>query len=531
MNKIIMDFGAVTTKTALVEDGALKELFVDSRACFHYKNGNICEPDFSSFKERERRYSSALHQASVTKDGGIISSEDDYSLVGTRPRQSGSIVGNIYVGVVKNIVSKQFVFIDIGLSKNAFMQLSDHKEHAFLKYKNINIGQNIIVQVIKDEKDEKGALVTTEVSLAKRGLALIPKNPKSDKRIFISSKLKEESTREKIENFVKNLLEEEFSAIVRTNSKDMSLFEIQNELETLKEKYKDIMAKGQYVKGPALLYREDLHYGKSLKTILSGKIDEVIINSSEEVESVCNILTEYGVSERLKLYDDAISIFDNYGLEKQIKTALNKKVWLKSGGFIVIEKTEACYVIDVNTGKFTTSKNKEKTVLKNNLEAAEEIAKQIRLRNLSGMIIVDFVDMKADADIKWVMAHFKRELKKDRVNVNVVDISSLNIVQLTRKYTRPALFTYFTKTCAVCDGQGYVQNIDYIAEKIYNMINRILIQTEFNKIVINSNNKVINFLKIMPEFDILCNTHNAEIIFNTIITGKIDYFEIEKSIQ
>jgi len=476
MNKIIMDFGAVSTKTAYVEDGILKELFVDSE-------------------------------------------------------KKGSIVGNIYVGVVKNVVSKQFVFIDIGLSKNAFMQLNDYKEHAFLKYKKINIGQSIIVQVVKDETDEKGARVTTEIALSGRSVAIIPHNPASKKRVFVSAKIKDTQKGNEIEKFVDDLVDEDLGAIIRTNSKDMELSEIGREIEALMAKFKDMMQRGHYIKGPAILYQDGLYYGKSLKTMLSDKIDEVVINSFDELENVKNVLSEYGISERLKFYDEDINIFDNYSLEKQIKIALSTKVWLKSGGFIIIEKTEACYVVDINTGKFVTKKNKEKTVLKNNLEAAEEIAKQIRLRNLSGVIIVDFVDMQDEENTKWLMAHFKRELKKDRINVHFVNASSLNFVQITRKNTRSALNTYFKKACTLCDGEGYILNIDYIAEKIYNMVSRILRQTEFNEITINSNAKVINFLNNMAEFDKISQKYNAKITLNTIITGKIDYFEIEKSIQ
>ena len=300
-------------------------------------------------------------------------------------QENQSIVGNIYAGRVEAVLAgMQAAFVNIGQGKNAYYYYGNNRAETNKpneKSKKPKVGDSVIVQVQKDAVAAKGAVVTDNISLAGKFIVLLPEQ----KQIGISKKIEQKQEKIRIEQCIQKSLPEGYGIIVRTNGEGKTEQEFQSEIDALLKRAERMKQQGEYVKPPALLYEYGNMVLKQLKDI--ANIDEIVVNEEKVYEEVRK---EY---PNVVLAQKKGSLFAQYFVEKQSEKALDKKVWLKSGGFLMIEQTEACVVIDVNTGKYTGKKNLEKTILKTNLEAAEEIAKQLRLRNLSGIIIIDFIDM------------------------------------------------------------------------------------------------------------------------------------------
>lgn len=480
MKNIVMDITSIHTRTALVDNGKLVEVLID----------------------------------------------DSLSL---------SSIGNIYVGRVENIFNN-FAFINIGRLKNAFLQLDDvrqrsiYKEVKGEKKLNIKVGQQLVVQVLKDESGEKGATVTVELSFTGKYVVLINQDNNLKSNIFVSRKIEDDTERERLNNIATNLVKSGFSIIIRTDCIGVTQEEIEKEITSLYNISKDLINKSSYIKAPKVLYKQENIYEASLNSLLRKDIDNIVINSTKEFENIKKISVQYfpSIQDKVKVYEGDLNIFEEYEIETQIEKALNKKVWLKSGGFLIIEETEACVVIDVNTGKYT-SKKKSDTILKNNMEAATEIAKQLRLRNLSGIIIIDFIDMNSEDDKATLMSYLHNKLKKDRIGISIVGMTSLGLVQLTRKKTRKPLSQYILCKCQNCKGTGTTLSIEYIIDRIYKQTYRILKQTIFNNITININPKVFEVINSRnKDFKELENMFDAIIKFKKINFTNIEYFDIEK---
>jgi len=442
-------------------------------------------------------------------------------------RNKKIFLGNIYVGVIKKIINNQFAFVDLGDSKNTFLYINDKKEKNLYKYnesknKNellIKQGQEIIVQVIKDATNLKGAVVTTQISFTGKYVVLLY----NDSSIGISRKIEDNKKRNRLKEIAEKYLPENFGIIMRTNCEYSDEDIIIDEINTLVQKCKDIINKGLYTKAPAQIYKEYTETQKIINDLSNDDVDEIIINDNEEFKKIVS-----GKNIKTVFYDNDIPIFDYYFIEKQIDEALHNKIWLKSGGFIVIEQTEACNVIDVNTGKYV-GKNHNDAVFKTNCEASKEILKQIRLRNLSGMIIIDFIDMINVEDRNKIIDIFKLGVKKDRISTTVVGMTELGIMQLTRKKTRLPLNKILFCDCPFCNGTGSIPSEIYISDKIRNQVYAILSQTIYNQIVLYANNKVIEAFKGKnDEYKIIEQKYNASIIFNEIETKRFDFFKIEK---
>lgn len=435
-------------------------------------------------------------------------------------------VGNIYIGKIKKILPSKFVFIDLGDEKNAFLYLNDKKDDFFYSFNElkgekeltIKQGQEILVQVEKDAVDEKGAVVTGRLSFAGKYVVLLI----NDTGIGISKKIENTTKREELKNISKEMLPEGFGLIMRTNCENVSTDEIKEEIRKLLEKSRIVLEKGNYTKAPLLIYEAENETEKIIRDFsVNYSEDEVIVNSKQIYEEIKNYTNA-------KYYDNKIPIFDYYSIESQIEKALNNKIWLKSGGFIVIDETEALAVIDVNTGKHTGA-NHRKTVFKTNSEAVIEILKQVRLRNISGMIIIDFIDMQFEEDRAAIKQLLYEHKKKDRIPITIVGMTELSLMQLTRKKSRLPLSKVLLCDCPSCKGLGKIENELYISDKIRNRICSIFSQTIYNKVIISSNKRVIDaFRGNNDEYKEIEQLYGKEIILNIIPTQKLDYFEIEK---
>ncbi len=439
-----------------------------------------------------------------------------------------SIVNNIYCGRVLNIVNKNFAFINIGLNKNAFLDLSDTKEAlqveeiAGKRKLNLKQGDTILVQVSKDSTDEKGVAVTSQINLKGKYLAIFKA---SKNQIGISKKITYEAERSRLKEIGSNLTKNEYSLIFRTNSENAIFEQIEEEFLKLKKELNDLLEKSNFIKPPFLLKNENGTALNVVNEIITEDTVKIITNDKDVLEEVkCNINIETECLEEeqyLKFLQP---------LDKQINKLFSKKNWLKSGGFIVIEETEACVVVDVNSSKAVKSKKHKASVLKTNKEAVDEIAKQIRLRNLCGMIIIDFIDMRDTKDRSDLLKYAKYIFNKDRIKTFVVSITELGLMQITRKKTREPISKILRRRCFYCDGIGTIPKLEVTINKIFKEVFSLVIYTAYKHITICSNEKIINEIKenYLELFENLQNKYEVNITYSDNITGRADYYEIKR---
>lgn len=349
-----------------------------------------------------------------------------------------SIEGNIYVGRVQNVLTGlQSAFVNIGEKRNAFIHVKDilpkvdiTKNEEVEKEsinKLIRPGDPLIVEVKKEAVDKKGPRLSTHISLTSRFIVFMPNAP----FITVSSKIENVEERERLKSIVEKYLPKNTGAIVRTVSENRSEEELKADILKTIEKWKNIKLK-PIEKFPQKIYDKGGVLKKTIVDLVDSNLDKIIVENQEDYDLVQTILDEIG--SNLKIEVNA-NILSKYSLEKQLKAIANTKVWLKSGGFITIEKTEALVAIDVNSGKFIgKDEDAEETITTVNLEAAKEISKQIRLRDISGIIVIDFIDMKKDEHKKAVIDEIIKNSKKDRSKVQVEEFTKLNLMEITRKH-------------------------------------------------------------------------------------------------
>ena len=350
---------------------------------------------------------------------------------------------NIYLGVVKNTLpGMQAAFVDIGANKNTFIHLKDvlPKVDITKEKENINMnitsviknGQKLLVQVKRDATSIKGAKVSTHISIPSKYIVLMPEN----EIITASQKLTDEEKKRLIE-IVKSVIPPNYGLIIRTSSEGKSKEEIQDDINaTIKvwEKIKE-KAKKMQDKAPILIAEGNGFIKKMIIDLIDKNIDKIIVNDKKEFEVVNNIINDVGEKIKIELRENE-EILDTYSIKEQIEKSKQRKIYLNCGGFITIDKTEALTAIDVNSGKYTGKKDLEETILKVNKEATIEIAKQLRMRDRGGVIVIDYIDMNTEEDKKKIEELLKDELKKDRSKTQVVGFSKLNLLEMTRKHIR-----------------------------------------------------------------------------------------------
>ncbi len=407
------------------------------------------------------------------------------------------ITGNIYKGRVQRVLpGMQAAFVDIGIDQAAFIHVDDliaeRLDGLFLEEEEcaeeprgergrpgagkpqlhiedlITEGREIMVYVSKSPIGTKGARISSHISLPGRFLVLMTNSP----HIGISRRIEDDSERKRLKQIVEEKASDDFGYIVRTAAEGVNEDKISYEMAFLKSLYKDIQEKYQKSSAPALLHKELTVSLRAVRDLLTREADKLVIDSEDGYKSVVSFIETYmpSMNDSVELYRQKEPIFDAFNLEGDISRALKRKVWLKSGGYIVIEHTEALVAVDVNTGRYVGKYNLEETILKTNLEAVREIAYQIRLRDIGGIIIIDFIDMDKKSNQEKVFNALKKELKKDRSKTNVLPISEMGLVQMTRKRTRKPLTRILCEPCFYCEGEGYLVSRETICNKIYNAI-------------------------------------------------------------
>jgi len=390
---------------------------------------------------------------------------------------SHGIVGNVYFGrVVRVLPGMQSAFMEIGLERTAFLHVADIWEERCANgqegaaprpiEKILSEGQNLLVQVLKDPLGTKGARLTTQMSIAGRLLVYLPQ----ERHIGISQRIEGEAERERMRARIQVLVpgDEPGGFIVRTVAESASDAELATDINYLRRLWAEIKSRAQSARPPALLHHDLTLAQRLLRDLVTPETTRVVIDSRENFQKLTAFAQEYmpQVTGLLEHYTGERPLFDLFGVEDEIQKALARRVELKSGGYLIIDQTEAMTTIDVNTGGFVGLKNFDDTIFKTNLEAALTIARQLRLRNLGGIIIVDFIDMENEEHRASVLGELNKALARERTRISVSGFTALGLVEMTRKRTRESLAHVLCEPCPTCSGRGEVKTARTVCYEI-----------------------------------------------------------------
>ena len=402
-------------------------------------------------------------------------------------RSHKGLVGNIYRGKVMRVLpGMQAAFVDIGLERTSFLHARDlvtldengieQRTETEREIRTVvTEGQSVVVQVVKDPLGSKGARLSTHLSLSSRYLVYMPYT----RHIGISQRIESEGERDRLRGLVEAVqaglgLPGSGGFIVRTAAEGVPGESIESDVRILLKLWEAVAHASRHASTPALVY-EDLPLAlRTLRDQALGGLEKIRVDSKEVGESLIGFATQFvpEIAGRIEHYAGDRPLFDLYGVEEEIEKALCKRVQLKSGGYLIIDQTEAMTTIDVNTGAFVGTRNLEETVLKTNLEAASALARQLRVRNLGGIIIIDFIDMKDPGHRRQVLRNLERALERDHARTAISPVSDLGLVQMTRKRTRESLERTLCETCATCQGRGTVKSAETICYEIFREILR-----------------------------------------------------------
>lgn len=383
------------------------------------------------------------------------------------------IVGNIYNGRVSRVLpGMQSAFIDIGLDRAAFLHVADiwrlrqNGDDDKPIERLLHEGESILVQVIKDPIGTKGARLSTQVSIAGRLLVYLPQ----ESHISISQRIESETERELLREKLQQMLpaNEKGGYIVRTMAEAASERDLRTDIEYLHKLWHSIQEKSSAVTTPALLYQDLTLSYRVLRDFVDDDTARILVDSRETFQKIIAFAQDYMVNvvKRVDHYAGERPLFDLYGVEDEIEKSLAKRVNLKSGGYLIIDQTEALTTVDVNTGGFIGIRSFDDTIFKTNLEAAQVIARQLRLRNLGGIIIIDFIDMENEGHRNAVLTEFRKALTKDRTRMTVSGFTALGLVEMTRKRTRESLAHILCEPCPTCQGRGEVRTAQTMCYEI-----------------------------------------------------------------
>ena len=418
----------------------------------------------------------------LLEDGRLVSLQKE-------SRDASYAVGNLYLAKVKKLMpGLNAAFVNVGFEKDAFLHYLDlgsqfNTYSAFMEQimadKNsvpniskitpkpdidkhgtitdiLKLGQELIVQIAKEPISSKGPRLTTEISFTGRFLILTPFNDK----ISVSQKIKSPDEKMRLRRLIESIKPDNFGVIIRTSAENKRVAELNNELRALLKCWEDSVAKAQRSDVPSLIYEEDSRAVSVIRDIFSPSFENIYVNDAEVFDQISHYVSLIASDRKdiVKLYADDVPIFDNFNITKQIKTSFGKTVSFKSGAYLIIESTEALHVIDVNSGnRSKSSANQESNALDVNLRAADEIARQLRLRDMGGIIVIDYIDM-AQADHRQALYdHMREVMAKDRARHNILPLSKFGLMQITRQRVRPALDIVTAESCPSCHGKGEVQ--------------------------------------------------------------------------
>ncbi len=436
-------------------------------------------------------------------------------------KTSPTLVGSIHRGkVIRVLPGMQAAFVDIGLEKAAFLYVGDIRDDLDESLTDpdregplvdeddpssmaetpktpiqdiLSEGQHILVQVAKDPIGTKGARLTTHISLPGRFIVYLP----TVRHLGISRRIESEQERDRLKNLVTKV-NPSGGVIVRTAGEGASEESLKSDIEYLDRLSKEIFKNYEKKKNTGLIHQEIDVELRALRDLMNETVTSVWVDDSEVhkrvVKFVSQLMPKY--KQNVVLYEEKKPLFDLYDIDLEISRSMDRKIWLKSGGYIVIDEAEALVVIDVNTGKYVGKRDLEDTILKTNLEAVREIAHQLRIRNCGGIIIIDFIDMEKESHREKVLSMMAEELQRDRARTNIISMSPLGLVEMTRKRIRPSLIKTLCEPCTYCDGKGYNKRKSTIANEIFRELERDLpqIENKKNSIVVHCHQEVVDWI-------------------------------------
>lgn len=435
-------------------------------------------------------------------------------------------VGDIYLARVHKVMSGiRAAFIDLGMEKDAFLHFSDAGDHlgSYIKMMNgdssisssankelqkfdklsnndkqilagklLKNNQRLLVQVVKEPIGSKGPRVSTDITIAGRFLVLIPMG----EYIALSKKINNGKERRRLKSIVGSMLPEGFGVIVRTVTQNQSKEAIEEDMRNVLKKWERILNKLEEAKPPTLLYK-DLDITESLiRDLFAKQYDRVLIDDYQLYKSIKSYVSQIApkMVPSVQLYKGKDHIFDHTNIGHDVNSIFSPRVRMPSGGYLIFEQTEAMYVVDVNSGPYAAKEKQEDNSLKTNLEAAREIAKQLRLRDIGGIIVVDFIDLRDDKNRKKIYDELKKEFKKDRAKTNIIGMSDFGLVQITRQRIRPSVVNSVSKVCPMCGGSGSVVSQDTIVTDIESWISKFKYSTEYRAVDIYINPYLQSYL-------------------------------------
>jgi ribonuclease G len=424
-------------------------------------------------------------------------------------------VGDIYKGRVNAVLpGMQSAFVDLGLPKTGFLHASDLAESlsdledisdldengghsrrrrapALKIEDHLKKGQEILVQITKESMGTKGPRVTQQVSLPGRFCVLMP----GVDHVGVSRRIEDRAERQRIKAIISDLKPKDVGLIARTAGEGKGDPEFAADVKHLTKLWQKVDKKAASVRAPALVHRELEMTAGLIRDIFTDEIDEVVIDDKEsfaEIQVYLKLVSPE-LRERVKLYKGNAPIFDAFDIEQQIEKTFERKVWLKKGGYICIDHTEALVAVDVNTGRFTGKKNQEETIFRANMEAAREIPRQLRLRDIGGIIVIDFIDMEIEANKRAVLEEVRKELRRDRARTKAFAVSDLGLIEMTRQRERSSLLHYYTEDCPHCAGLGKVPSLETMLVKLERVMRRVAAMGSEKRITVRVSPEVALF--------------------------------------
>lgn len=442
------------------------------------------------------------------------------------------IVGNIYKGRIGKIVpGMQAAFVDIGIEKSGFISVEDVYEESLIEYfleEKENIperksgqliqdilkeNQEVIVQVIKEPVNEKGPKLSSYIGIPGKYTVLLGTIDMTG----ISRKIEDQDERERLTNIINSNKPDNLGFIARTASTGMDKDDIIDDMNNLVSTWEKIRTLSENSPSPSLLYEEPKLYLRAVRDFITSDVEEIVIDSEDTFNDIFSYISKFQPEKKpiIKAYSGKVPLFEKYGIENEIAKLYNRKVWLKSGAHLIIEEAEGLTVVDVNTGKFVSDKDHEEAIFKINLEAARESARQIRLRNLVGIIVIDFIDMRNQDYREKLYENFVESLKYDKARTVVHPMSPFGVIQLTRQRIRESVLKSLSESCTVCNGTGFVKSRDTISYEILRQLRYLLEKVEPAAVRIKASREIIDNLKRIEGENIkkIINEHDITVFY------------------
>ena len=477
--EIVINAGANETRIAITEDGRLAEMFVETAN----KEKMIGDIYFGKIAKVMPGIKAAFIDIGLGQDGFL-----HFSDIGSRFEDYSAMLADEGGGQDEEIEDSDDDD-EAGGSKgegsNGKQRSRGRRDNGRARNVLLKKGQDIIVQITKEPVGKKGVRVTSEVSLAGRFLVLLP----FDDKIGISKKISNFREKRRLRKMAQEILPEGFGVIIRTVAEGRDDASLRNDLEGLIKTWREIEQSVKSETAPCLLYKDMATTSSVIRDLFSREVARVTVDDRKLYKEITSYIkfTQPQLLEKIELHRERIPIFDRYGIEKELEVSLSRKVWLKSGGYIIIEPTEAMMVIDVNSGRYAAKREQEQNSLRTDLEAAREVARQLRLRDIGGIIVVDFIDLDEERNKKKVNDELRKEFRKDRAKITVLPMTEFGLVQITRQRVRQNILHSFTETCPACSGTGLVRSKTTTINQLDRWLRRFKSETREWRIILRVN--------------------------------------------